>query len=442
VPSGYAIDTEILTRNGWKLFAKLTDEDEVATRSESGLFEWQQPSARHACDYDGKLIRFASRGIGLLVTPNHRVLHTSGHGSRPSELVKRADECEQLRSGAMIGTSTWNAPDLAWFDVPPCQSQGYVAIDIQAFRDRRDELGWTREQLADKCGTTARAILRMELGTGTVHVATLPRIKAICEALRVPGDCAVKPDPLARISGDDFAAFMGAYASEGCVSAGNRGHLRIFISQSPGSKGVESYRALLTRILGREPHYDGHSWVFYHEGLATYLRQCGHSAPEKRIPAEVLDLSARQLRIFLDFYRLGDGWTTGNGEAFTTTSSVLAGQIQEVAQKIGLSATVYRRESKPRGRIRGRLIGSTYDRYDIFLRTTKRPRWTWTERVEYEGTVYCVSVPNGIIYVRRNGKAIWSGIQAELAPAYRPSRVIRCLLPQPAEIFRVSEDRN
>jgi len=29
--------------------------------------------------------------------------------------------------------------------------------------------------------------------------------------------------------------------------------------------------------------------------------------------------------------------------------------------------------------------------------------------IPYRGKVYCVSVPNHIIYVRRNGKAVWSG---------------------------------
>jgi hypothetical protein len=31
------------------------------------------------------------------------------------------------------------------------------------------------------------------------------------------------------------------------------------------------------------------------------------------------------------------------------------------------------------------------------------------EKVKYQGKVYCVTVPNGIIYVRRNGKGVWTG---------------------------------
>ena len=31
------------------------------------------------------------------------------------------------------------------------------------------------------------------------------------------------------------------------------------------------------------------------------------------------------------------------------------------------------------------------------------------ELVHYQGTVYCVQVPSGIVYVRRNGKGVWCG---------------------------------
>jgi hypothetical protein len=35
---------------------------------------------------------------------------------------------------------------------------------------------------------------------------------------------------------------------------------------------------------------------------------------------------------------------------------------------------------------------------------------TYTEEyVEYDGNVYCASVPNGLLYVRRNGKPVWCG---------------------------------
>lgn len=406
----YSDDTEVLTRRGWSRFSQLHPDDVVATRDPvTKRFEWQQPTEHHSYQYDGELIRFTSRGIDLLVTPNHRVLHTSGHGAARQELVKRADECEELKSGAMIATSEWVASDLEWWSPPERQRHGYVHIHTDRVRLAREARGWTRTQLAQHIGEPRHAILRLENGTARCHVATMPRIRKICEALELSIKDVVQADPLDKISGDDFAAFMGAYLSEGCVSIDTvRGHPVIYVSQMPYSKGFEPFREMLTRILGREPSHDGKSWFFTHDGLASYLQQCGHRAHCKRIPADVMEMSSRQLRIFWDFYLLGDGYFSKNTEVIVTSSAVMAGQLQEVAQKIGLSATAYQRKPQVSS-IRGREVPALHPCYDVFLRTTKQPKWTATERIAYSGTVYCVSVPNGIVYVRRNGKAIWSG---------------------------------
>jgi hypothetical protein len=71
---GYSSDIEILTRNGWRSFSKLTDEDEIATRREDGLFQWQKPSARLEYPFDGEMVEFSSKSVELLVTPGQRML--------------------------------------------------------------------------------------------------------------------------------------------------------------------------------------------------------------------------------------------------------------------------------------------------------------------------------------------------------------------------------
>jgi hypothetical protein len=47
--------------------------------------------------------------------------------------------------------------------------------------------------------------------------------------------------------------------------------------------------------------------------------------------------------------------------------------------------------------------------YDMIDQDEKTHPVPFPKAVPYNGRVYCVSVPNGIIYVRRNGRAIWSG---------------------------------
>jgi hypothetical protein len=92
--------------------------------------------------------------------------------------------------------------------------------------------------------------------------------------------------------------------------------------------------------------------------------------------------------------------------------------LQEIALKIGVSATITNR-GKRTSEIKGRAIKSQYDA--LVINFTKHPsvskhnKNTPLIKTEdqynryYKGNVYCVEVQNHIIYVRRNGKAMWIG---------------------------------
>jgi len=101
----YSDDTEILTREGWRKFPELRGDEEYATRSPAGQFEWQRgkDDAVYAFDYDDELVRFQSDDVDALVTPNHRMLvqrsdesHTTITLAEKIELLS-ADERAQLR---------------------------------------------------------------------------------------------------------------------------------------------------------------------------------------------------------------------------------------------------------------------------------------------------------------------------------------------------------
>jgi hypothetical protein len=153
---------------------------------------------------------------------------------------------------------------------------------------------------------------------------------------------------------------------------------------------------------------------FTNRRLYEFVRQYGLKCDQKRIPDDIMNASSRQLRLFFDYYMMGDGHTTKAGRsAITTTSLVLAGQLQEVAQKIGFSASV-RPGSIPKKPIYiGNNKNPTYPenfkpRYIIGLRISKAQKLI-PHKVQYDGKIHCVSVPNGVVYVRRNGWPIWCG---------------------------------
>ena len=357
----YAEGVEVLTRRGWLAFPDVrTGEsgDEFATRNpKTQDFEWQKATAYHEYDHDGELVEFTSvhgrqakdEGLHLLVTPNHRMVTVEPVAkSKPvayKEYVREAGSIKAQRVSVPL-TSTW-------------EGSGPQSVTFGRYT-------W---------------------------------------------------------SAADFAALLGAYIAEGhlrrqpgyykrggqWIRRGD-GHIvkQVVISQRETSKGYESYRALLTRMLGRRPGYNHGSFYFGCAELWDYLDELGH-AHEKHIPAEVKDWSAPALTALLDHYLLGDGYTENGAWRAKTVSARLAGDLQEIAQKLGMSATITIQHPKDIF-IKGRLIKAGSCRDVHLVRFNKSlTRRVSISRVNYTGKVHCVTVPNGVIYVRENGSPVWCG---------------------------------
>ncbi len=357
----YCADTEVLTRDGWKTFPRASvgpSGDEFATRDADGRFEWQQADRRFDQTWSGELIRIKGRTTDLHVTPQHRVL------TRWSD--NRAGTYGELAKPA--GRLTKRGAEL------PCLSE------------------WTGQP------TSTVRFGRYEWDTVT------------------------------------FASFLGAWLAEGSLgparsypAKSNRRRRAdalhagpVVLTQLPATKGYEPYRELLVKMLGREPARSmGKNWVFACGELWVYLSGLGKAAT-KWIPAEVKNWGRAELEALLHFYLLGDGWirTSMAGRqswGSVTVSAQLAGDLQEVAQKVGKFATIVTRQPRDGGTFEGgRTIKAENCRPGYYLsfntsvcRTVKP-----VESVAYVGTVHSVAVPNQTLYVRRNGSPVWSGSAA------------------------------
>jgi thymidylate synthase (FAD) len=135
---------------------------------------------------------------------------------------------------------------------------------------------------------------------------------------------------------------------------------------------------------------------------------------ERTIPHDVLSSDRPRLEALLAGLLASDGSTSATGnQVYTTTSAVLAGQVQELALKIGRAATIRTRTSLDAGHLRSRPVHHVTIFRDRRLRpkigVTRPRRQAEVQTVHYRGEVHCVTVPNGTLYVRRNGKPIWSG---------------------------------
>jgi hypothetical protein len=374
VVSCYTDDTEVLTKDGWKLFKDVTtgpEGDEFATRNpETKAFEWQNAFRYYEAPWDGEVVDVRGRSLDLRVTPNHRMAvqwSTYENGVKTTgETFKRADAIGP-RGAELPALSTWEGktPETVTFG----------------------KHTWTTE---------------------------------------------------------DFAAFLGAWLAEGSLGprrsytkkGGYGGSIEgeeskysglIVLTQLPETKGYQPYQDLLIRMLGREPaRSQGKNWSFACSDLYDYLEQLG-KAHEKYIPADAKEWGPEALERLLEFYLLGDGWfqkssgkraVDGYGSwRACTVSKRLADDLQETAQKTGRSATLTERAPRDGGTFEGgrKILAENCRTGYYLIFGDSQTRRVKTSRSHYKGNVYCVSVPNETLYVRRGGSPIWCG---NTAPTY------------------------
>jgi thymidylate synthase (FAD) len=144
-----------------------------------------------------------------------------------------------------------------------------------------------------------------------------------------------------------------------------------------------------------------------------------YSRGEKVIPRSLLGLGRPLLEALLEGLLSSDGSTTvrtgrADRHTYSTTSPVLADQVQELALKLGRSASVRPHRaadgdghfgSKPRWRVA--VYGGRNAR--PALCRTKADAHEQMGVEQYDGVIHCVEVPNRTLYVRRNGYAAWCG---------------------------------
>lgn len=356
----YSDDTEVLTKDGWKFFRDVDiNKDVFATRSKNKEFEWQKAYDKVRYDYEGDFYNLKSRSMDLMVSPNHRILYTKYWGKQ--EHIDKAENLYNYSGVSIPATSNWTGKEITKFTLE-----------------------------SDK------SILK-DYGRGRKYQT--------------------KPTGGIEMDGDDYCAFMGMYIAEGSAigrkNKYNASKTRISISQQEKSKGYIPYKELLIKIFGKEPTINKldekiNGWAIRNKKLYEYLKQFGYSY-EKFIPELIKDATPKQLEIFLYYYMLGDGcWATAM-PTMTTVSKKLADDLQEIIQKIGNSSSIS--VEKPRdGWIKDRKIlkENCKDSYTLRIRNTTQQN-VIIEKTYYKGDIWCVTVPNEILYVRRNGKPAWCG---------------------------------
>jgi thymidylate synthase (FAD) len=140
---------------------------------------------------------------------------------------------------------------------------------------------------------------------------------------------------------------------------------------------------------------------------------------EKVIPPRLLALDKACLEALWAGLLNSDGSVAArergeDREVYSTTSRRLADGVQELALKIGRSASIRPHKASPG---HGHYGQKPRWRVSVYSGRNSRPALCWTrEQAEshmgverYDGAIHCVEVPNHTLYVRRNGYPVWCG---------------------------------
>jgi thymidylate synthase (FAD) len=353
-------DTEVLTHQGWRYLSEVDASHEVFTKNpRTGEGQFQRPIAVHRYEYVGDLYRAEGRDVSFAVTPEHRQwgrFRDPSSGLGPYEFV-RTDELGGRAFAIDGAVESWTGSIPEFVELPEISFSQRLSNAAGSYGTR------TTTRVADAV-------------VGRERVTALAKL---CVFYATEGS-------LSRQTG----------AGQGIVIYGD--HVASVVSLCktlglPHSIWTDPRNGVRRIIIG-----GGIQWRTYFES------ECGRGSANKKLPRWILDLPTEELA---DIWRIlvrTDGHTYENGrETLCTTSQVLAGECQEILCKLGFKSSV-RRQGPSQG-----------TNYPVYLVSRKSPRPVLinyripVERAPYAGEVFCLTVPNGTLFVRRNGIPHFSG---------------------------------
>jgi len=347
----FSDDTEILTKEGWKLFKDVKKDEIAATLNPSSHYlEYQKITGRIVKKHQGEMTSIAGAGkshqaIDCLVTPDHQMYIKKRNGKFAFTRADSIPQGSKIKRGCY-----WTGKKQKTYTVS----------------------GYTENHYLGKYHK--------------VHHIEHP-------AVSMPMDVWLK--------------FLGVFLAEGSI--GGRKHI-VTISQYSKKKMVEELlRYFPFKVKEEEGGFQISSTQLVKHLLNYNFGRCN----TKYVPDYVKSLTPEQIKIFLDAFMVGDGHIHKRNRqiSYFSTSKKLIDDIQELLLKCGIAGNIRVIETKGT-----KLIGTKYFRkYDLYFIAERKNKIDYyvdkrnIKKVSYNGKVYCVEVPNHIIYVRRNGKAFWAG---------------------------------
>ena len=361
--SCYDEETKVLTKSGWKKFSEISYSDEICTLNlKTDEIEFQNPIRIFTYKYKGKMYKLKTKRLDLLVTPNHKLLYSPCDFRNPKPFELKEARFLFNKSKRFKKDGIWVGKNENYFILPAVRIR-HGSRYYSGFRTKKEK--------------------------------KIP-IKA-------------------------WLKFFGFWLAEGWVNESKKGNYNVCLNnQNPNL--LNEMKELL-KSFGYKVYQWKNTLRVRDYQLFHYVKQFGKSS-EKIVPLEIKSLSRELLEILLEYYLKGDGHIYGRnrkGLSATTTSTRLRDDLQEIALKIGISA--YYKLGSKKGKIvslpyKGNIYEQKENAWVVYFIRRNRPavspstikKYNNVESwVDYDGLVYCVAVPNKIIYIRRNGIPLWCG---------------------------------
>ena len=346
----FSEDTEILTEEGWELIKDVKKSAKIATLNpKTEKIEYQPITGFISKKYNGPMIHISGNG------KSHQALDCLVTPDHQMYIKKRGGQCDfvaadSIPQGSKIKrTAKWKGREVKYYQIPEHTENHYL---------------------------------------GKYH-----KIYPI-------------KHPVIKIPMDTWLKFLGIYLAEGSI--GNKGYL-VSITQLTNKPRV---KALLKSFPIKVAEYKNGFQISSKQLVRCIQSYNFGGASTKYIPSYVKSLPPRQIKIFLEAFRIGDGHIHKRTKqvSYFSTSKKLIDDIQELLLKCGRVGNIRKVNA-----INTKSIGGYFRKHDIYFISERTQKTDYyvdkrnISKVSYGGRVYCVEVPNHIVYVRRNGKPFWCG---------------------------------
>ncbi|MFA7142921.1 MAG: FAD-dependent thymidylate synthase [Candidatus Dojkabacteria bacterium] len=355
----YDSATEVLTKRGWIKFKDVNMNDEFySLNPDTHNCEFAGVRCIIDEEYTGNMVMVDAQSVDLLITPNHKNYVSYSYDNKKFHL----DSAENSMNHKMVLMKKNCVPI-------PGQTPDYILLP-SVVREKNNQYATWQYEYPER------------------------NVDAI---------------PLLRL--------LGMYLANGCcIQAGQHYNVCLSINAKDEDK-IEFYKKVMEQVSDHKPQvikpYKGAVTLKLHDSnLFMWLKPLGH-AKEKRIPDFIWDLDHTLLVELFD--GMCDGDANQSRTAYYTSSKEMADDMQRLLLHIGMSGKVTEIPPRSHKIPDGRMIkgGESYQvsinrsKNEPIIKTAKRNAFS---NVLYDGRIHCVELDkNHTLYVRRHGKAVWSG---------------------------------